>query len=60
MKNIKATVSGSILTITVDLSKDFGPSNSGKSIVIASTEGNTDIDGAAKGIKMGLNIYRKN
>jgi hypothetical protein len=60
MKNIKTQVNGSILTITVDLSKDFGPSNSGKSIVIASTEGNVDVEGSQKGIKMGLNIYRKN
>ena len=33
-------VEGNILTIKVDLTKDFGPSSSGKTIIIASTEGN--------------------
>ena len=40
MKNVEMTVEGNILTIKVDLSKDFGPSSSKKSIIIASTEGN--------------------
>jgi hypothetical protein len=31
---------GHFLTIKVDLTKDFGPSSSGKTIIIASTEGN--------------------
>ncbi len=36
MKNVEMTVAGNILTIKVDLSKDFGPSSSKKSIIIAS------------------------
>ena len=36
MKNVHMSVDGNILTITVDLSKDFGPSSSGKTIIIAS------------------------
>ena len=40
MKNIEMTVEGNILTIKVDLTKEFGPSSSGKTIIIASTEGN--------------------
>ena len=43
MKNVDMKVNGNILTITVDLTKEFGPSSSGKSIVIASTEGNVSI-----------------
>jgi hypothetical protein len=39
MKNVRMTVEGHKLTITVDLSKEFGPSASGKTILIASTEG---------------------
>jgi hypothetical protein len=39
MKNVEFSVKGDILTITVDLTKDFGPSSSGKTIIIASTEG---------------------
>ena len=48
---------GTVLTIKVDLSKNYAPSNSGKSFVIASTEGNKGIDGTD--CKIGLNIYRK-
>jgi hypothetical protein len=39
MKNVQMTVEGNILTIKVDLSKEFGPSASGKTIIVASTEG---------------------
>ncbi len=58
MKNVEMKVDGNILTITVDLSKEFGPSSSGKTIIIASTEGNVAIDGHEKA-KVGLNVYRK-
>jgi len=37
MKNVEMSIDGNILTIKVDLSKEFGPSTSGKSIVIASS-----------------------
>lgn len=56
MKNVDMQVKGNILTINVDLSKDFGRSKSGKSIVIASTEGNKVI--GSTDCKIGLNIYR--
>ena len=56
MKNIDIKVDGNILTIKVDLTKTFGASKSGKSIVIASTEGNQAV---APGIKAGINIYKK-
>lgn len=58
MKNVEMKVDGNILTIKVDLSKEFGPSSSGKTIIIASTEGNVAIDGP-EGTKIGLNVYRK-
>jgi len=45
MKNVEMKVEGNILTIKVELTKDFGPSSSGKTIIIASTEGNVAIDG---------------
>ena len=38
MKNVEMKVEGNILTIKVDLTKEFGPSSSGKTIIIASTE----------------------
>ena len=57
MKNVELNVEGNILTITVDLTKDFGPSSSGKSIIVASSEGNYAIPGREE--KIGLNVYRK-
>jgi hypothetical protein len=57
MKNVELTVEGTILTIKVDLSKDFGPSSSGKTTIIASTEGNISIPEREE--KIGLNIYKK-
>ncbi len=56
MKNIEMKREKDILTITVDLSKTFGPSKSGKTIIIASTEGNKDVPG--QDAKIGLNIYK--
>jgi len=58
MKNCEMKLSGNILTITVDISKEFGISSSGKSIIIGSTEGNVSIP-EKDNIKIGLNIYRK-
>lgn len=58
MKNCEMKLNGNILTITVDISKEFGKSASGKSIIIASTEGNVSIP-EKEDIKIGLNIYRK-
>jgi hypothetical protein len=58
MKNVQMKVEGNILTIKIDLTKDFGPSLSGKTVIIASTEGNVAIDGHEEA-KVGLNVYRK-
>jgi hypothetical protein len=57
MKNVEMTVAGNILTIKVDLTKEFGPSASGKTTIIASTEGNITIPEREE--KVGLNVYRK-
>jgi len=51
------TVEGNTLIIKVDLSKEFGPSSSGKTIIIASTEGNVSIPDRDE--KIGLNVYKK-
>ena len=58
MKNCEMKLNGSILTITIDISKEFGASSSGKSIIIGSTEGNVSIPEKEE-IKIGLNVYRK-
>ena len=57
MKNVQMTVEGNILTIKVDLSKEFGPSSSGKTIIVASTEGSVAVPEREE--KVGLNVYRK-
>jgi hypothetical protein len=57
MKNVEMSVNGNILTIKVDLSREYGPSSSGKTIIVASTEGNVSIPGCEE--KLGLNVYRK-
>jgi hypothetical protein len=57
MKNVEMKVEGNILTIKVDLTKDFGPSSSGKTIIIASTEGNQTVPDRKEVV--GLNVYRK-
>jgi hypothetical protein len=51
-------LTGNTLTITVDLSKDFGKSASGKSVIIATTEGNVTVP-ETDDVKIGLNIYKK-
>lgn len=58
MKNVEMSVNVNTLTIKVDLSKDFGETKSGKSISIASTDGNVSVPGNDD-IKIGLNVYRK-
>ena len=58
MKNVEMSLEGNTLIIKVDLSKEFGPSASGKTIIIASTEGNVTIPGREEA-KVGLNVYRK-
>jgi len=58
MKNVEMSVANNILTIKVDLTQEFGPSSSGKTIIIASTEGNISIPGDEEK-KIGLNIYKK-
>jgi len=58
MKNVEMKVDGNILTVKVDLTKEFGPSSSGKTIIIASSEGNVAIPEKEE-IKIGLNVYKK-
>lgn len=45
-----------ILTLTIDLAGDEGPSKSGKTRVVASSRGNISIGD----VKLGLNVYRPN
>jgi hypothetical protein len=53
-QNIEYALDGKILTLTIDISKEFGPSSSGKTIMIASTQGNKDVGD----VKIGVNVYK--
>ncbi len=55
MKNVQITTDKKgIMTITVDTNKEFGLSKSGKTVIVATTGGNKEVDG----IFVGLNVYR--
>ncbi len=58
-RNAKYTLSDKgILTVTVDLNAEQGPSSSGKSMILGSTDGNAAIPGG-EGAVVGMNVYRK-
>lgn len=57
MKNVEMRVEGNALTIIVDLSKDFGPSSTGKTRIVATTEGIIEVPGRTE--KIGINVMRK-
>jgi hypothetical protein len=57
MENIELKVEGKKLILTVDLTKEIGPSSSGKNTLIASTEGNANVPGL-EGVKVGLYVYK--
>ena len=63
MQNVIMKVENNKLIIEVDLTKSFGPSKSGKTTVIASTQGNQKINGAGAAgrqdeVMVGLNVYK--
>lgn len=55
--NVKVETKGNVLTITVDLKKDLGPSASGKTNLIATTHGSMAI---GDGVIVNLSVYKKN
>ena len=55
MHNVTLEVKDNILTVTVDLSKSFGRSVSGKSITVATTAGAVPVEG----VLVNLNVYKK-
>lgn len=60
MKNVDIKQVGKKLVITVDLSADLGFSKTGKSRIIASTEGNERINANGQGeVYLGVNVYKK-
>jgi hypothetical protein len=58
MKNVEIKIEKKKMVIEIDLTKDFGPSESKKTIIVASTEGSQKI--GYEDMVLGLNVYRKN
>jgi hypothetical protein len=56
MQNVEWKIEGDKLIIDIDLTKEFGPSKSGKTITIASTRGNQQVESTDAII--GLNVYK--
>jgi len=57
MQNVDLKVKGTTLTLTVNLSKDNGPSASGNTHLVASTQGNAEVPGHPN-VRVGLNVFR--
>lgn len=58
MENVKMAVEGKELVIRVDLEHRGEKSSTGKSLRVASTEGNVEVPGFPA-IKIGINAYTK-
>ncbi len=56
MTNVHARTEGHLLILTVDLRQRHGPSKSGKTTTVASSDGNQRVEGY-DGIVFGLNVY---
>lgn len=57
MDNVMMEIKGEKLVLTVDLAKNIGPSKSGKTTVIGSTQGNQLVPGKDR-VFVGLNVYK--
>jgi len=58
MKGIVMTRKGDELIVKIDLSKTHGPSKSGKTTIVATTEGNVPVEGSPE-IKIGINAFKQ-
>jgi hypothetical protein len=57
MKNVDLKVEGDVLVIRCNLKVNHGPSKSGKTTIVATSEGNVGIPGHDE-VKLGLNLYK--
>lgn len=58
MKNIKIETKDGKIIITIDATQTHGSSKSGKSTIVASTEGNQAVDTPEGRIIIGVNAYK--
>ncbi len=59
MKNITTEIKDGKLHVTMELAQDFGPSKTGKTTIIASSEGNQKLSTPSGDVVLGLNLYKK-
>lgn len=61
MLNVTSEIKGDKLVLTVDLTQRHGASSSGKTTIVASTQGNARIAPSGKfaDLQFGLNVYAK-
>ncbi len=57
MKNVIMRVEDDKLILEVDLTQEFGPSKSGKTVIVASTEGSVPVPSNPE-IQVGVNVYK--
>lgn len=57
-KNCDVQVVNKKIVITIDPTKEFGPSSTGKTTIVASSGGSIDVPGYP-GVKLGLNVFKK-
>ncbi len=60
MINVTTEIKGDKLHITVDLKQRHGLSSTGKTLRIASTEGNVKLPDQHSDVQFGLNVFTKN
>ena len=57
MQNIDVKVTGTKPVPEIDMSKTLGPSKSGKTVLIATTNGNIPVPGS-EDVRFGVTIYK--
>jgi len=58
MRNAQIQVKGEVMVITINLAENLGLSKSGKSTLIATTEGNARVSTPKGDVSVGLNVYQ--
>ena len=56
MTNVEYEIQGEVLIIKVDTTKTYGPSSTGKSVKVASSNGFVNLE---KGIMFSINVNKK-
>jgi Fe-S cluster assembly ATPase SufC len=58
MENIKIEVKENLMIITIDTTRELGPSRSGKTQIVATTSGNQKVTTPNGEIVVGINAYK--